>query len=100
MAQRGDGTGAVPIDISVCVATHNRADRLGPLIERTSRLAGANIELVIIDDGSSDDTRAVLDAAQRSGGAFRLDGRMIDEPLIAQARSVLRRAEGIPSDSR
>ena len=44
--------------------------------------------------------RAVLEAAQRSGGAFRLDGRMIDEPLIAQARSVLRRAEGIPSDSR
>lgn len=36
--------------------------------------------------------RDVLAAAEAGPGAFRLDGRMIDEPLIAQARAVLRRA--------
>jgi citrate lyase subunit beta/citryl-CoA lyase len=35
---------------------------------------------------------AVLAAADGSQGAFRHEGRMIDEPLIAQARAVLRRA--------
>lgn len=61
--QAGEGRRTAPIDISICVATHNRAARLGPLIDRTSRLSGARIELVIVDDGSSDDTRAVLETA-------------------------------------
>jgi citrate lyase subunit beta/citryl-CoA lyase len=34
----------------------------------------------------------VVETAGRTQGAFRLDGRMIDEPLIAQARFVLRRS--------
>lgn len=59
----GEGRPTTPIDISICVATHNRADRLGPLIERTALLSGASIELVIVDDGSNDETRAVLEAA-------------------------------------
>jgi len=66
MGQHGHGPGGEPIDISICVATHNRADRLGPLIERTSELTGASIELVIVDDGSQDDTRKVLEAATRT----------------------------------
>ena len=61
--QRGDGTPAAPIDISICVATHNRAERLGPLIERTLALGGARIELVIVNDGSSDATPEVLEAS-------------------------------------
>ncbi len=61
--QRGAGDVPPPIDISICVATHNRADKLGPLIERTAGLTGARIELVIVDDGSNDGTRAVLEAA-------------------------------------
>jgi citrate lyase subunit beta/citryl-CoA lyase len=36
--------------------------------------------------------RDVLSAAEGASGAFRHEGRMIDEPLIAQARAVLRRA--------
>jgi citrate lyase subunit beta/citryl-CoA lyase len=39
-----------------------------------------------------DAARTVLEAAESGQGAFRLDGRMIDEPLVAQARAVLRRA--------
>jgi len=36
--------------------------------------------------------RRVIASAEGASGAFRLDGRMIDEPLLAQARAVLRRA--------
>lgn len=38
--------------------------------------------------------RRVLDAARGEAGAFRLDGRMVDEPVLRQAREVLRRAGG------
>ena len=36
--------------------------------------------------------RTVLAAAQGQGGVFRLDGRMIDAPVLASARKVLARA--------
>ncbi|QDZ16588.1 HpcH/HpaI aldolase/citrate lyase family protein [Humibacter ginsenosidimutans] len=39
--------------------------------------------------------RNIVTAAHAAPGAFRLGGRMIDEPLIAQARAVLRRAGGL-----
>ena len=37
--------------------------------------------------------RRVVQAARDAAGAFRLDGQMVDEPLIAQARAVVKRAE-------
>ncbi|WP_243063759.1 CoA ester lyase [Humibacter sp. RRB41] len=37
--------------------------------------------------------RRVIEAADGAPGAFRLDGRMVDEPIIAQARAVMRRAQ-------
>jgi citrate lyase subunit beta/citryl-CoA lyase len=36
--------------------------------------------------------RAVLAAGAGAGGAFALDGRMVDGPVLAQAHAVLRRA--------
>ena len=36
--------------------------------------------------------RAVLDAAEEHTGAFRFRGRMVDAPVLAHAREVLRRA--------
>ncbi|MHA7987003.1 HpcH/HpaI aldolase/citrate lyase family protein [Rathayibacter sp. CAU 1779] len=36
--------------------------------------------------------RRILAAADQAAGAFRFDGGMVDEPLLAQARAVLRRA--------
>lgn len=41
----------------------------------------------------------VVDEAALHPGAFKLDGEMVDAPLIAQARRVLERAQG-PQDSR
>ncbi|MGN6126307.1 MAG: CoA ester lyase, partial [Humibacter sp.] len=37
----------------------------------------------------------VVEAAAQASGAFRLEGRMVDEPLIAQAEAVLRRARSV-----
>lgn len=51
-----------PVDFSICVATHNRSGLLGPLVERVGQLRGASFELVVVDDGSSDDTRQVLES--------------------------------------
>lgn len=38
--------------------------------------------------------RKVLEAAAAHGGVFALDGRMVDGPVIAQARATVRRAGG------
>lgn len=37
--------------------------------------------------------RKVLAAAEANGGVFKLDGRMVDGPVIAQAEATMRRAE-------
>ena len=39
-----------------------------------------------------DDAAALLDAAERSGAVFAWRGRMVDEPLLRQARRILDRA--------
>ena len=38
--------------------------------------------------------RAVLSAAQTERGVFAFDGRMVDEPVLRHARSLLRRVDG------
>ncbi|MGS0560403.1 HpcH/HpaI aldolase/citrate lyase family protein [Microbacterium aurugineum] len=44
------------------------------------------------DDTSIDWARAVLAAAENERGVFRFEGRMIDEPVLRHARSVVSRA--------
>ena len=44
------------------------------------------------DDTSIDWARAVLAAAESERGVFRFEGRMIDEPVLRHARSVVSRA--------
>ncbi len=41
--------------------------------------------------------RGVTAAAETAGGVFRYEGRMIDEPLLRQARATLARAGAVPS---
>ncbi|ACZ31122.1 HpcH/HpaI aldolase [Xylanimonas cellulosilytica DSM 15894] len=43
-------------------------------------------------DDAVAEARAVLAAARRTPGAFALDGRMVDGPVLKQAHAVLRRA--------
>jgi glycosyltransferase involved in cell wall biosynthesis len=56
-------------EISVVFATHNRAGRLARLLEslRAQTLGSGRFEVVAIDDGSGDDTPAVLAAEQARG---------------------------------
>jgi len=47
------------------------------------------------DDAEVEWARAVLEAAEHApSGVFRFRGRMVDEPLLRQARAVLRRSGG------
>lgn len=64
---------------SVVVATHNRATSLARLLEglRAQTLAPGEFELVIVDDGSRDDTAAVL---ARASAQCRPELRVIALP--------------------
>lgn len=56
-------------DVSVVVATHERPDRLRALLTalRAQRLDGANVEVVVVDDGSGPETMSVLSAEKARG---------------------------------
>jgi glycosyltransferase involved in cell wall biosynthesis len=48
--------------VSVIIPTHNRARLIGQAIESALGQTYPNVEVVIADDGSSDDTRAVVES--------------------------------------
>jgi GT2 family glycosyltransferase len=55
--------------VSVVAATRDRPGRLAALLEalRAQTLAAADFEIVVVDDGSGAETRALLEAAARRG---------------------------------
>jgi glycosyltransferase involved in cell wall biosynthesis len=61
-------------EVSVVFATHNRAGRLRALLDslRASALDLSRFEVVVVDDGSSDDTPQVLAEAQARADAGEL----------------------------
>src|SRR5262249_26900553 len=65
-APNGHGTA---IAVSVIVPTYNRAATLAPSLESILGQTFADLELIVADDGSSDDTAAVL---ARYGSALRV----------------------------
>ena len=54
----GDG---VPGMVSVVIPTHNRARIIGAAIASVLRGSHQNLEVVVVDDGSTDDTRSVVE---------------------------------------
>ena len=58
-----------PTRISVVVATHNRSERLAATLEglRRQALPRSEFDVVIVDDGSSDDTPGVLEGERALG---------------------------------
>lgn len=58
------------MDISVVIPTYNRAKSIGAAVESVLSQLGQSDELILVDDGSQDDTAAV--AAARWGGDSRV----------------------------
>jgi glycosyltransferase involved in cell wall biosynthesis len=50
----------VPLKVSVIIPTYDRPTLLPRAVE-SARAAGANVEIVVVDDGSKDDTRRVCE---------------------------------------
>jgi glycosyltransferase involved in cell wall biosynthesis len=50
-----------PLDFSICVATYGRPQLLAALAERVASQVGASFEIIVVDDGSPDDTVEVLE---------------------------------------
>lgn len=74
--------------VSVVVATKDRSARLRALLGslRAQTLDPADFEVLVVDDGSGDGTRDVLDAEQAAGGVdLRVIGRERSEgPAVAR----------------
>jgi dolichyl-phosphate beta-glucosyltransferase len=64
-----------PTELSIVVPSYNEEARLPrsiELIERHLAASGISYELILVDDGSSDGTREIQDAAARRNPAVRL----------------------------
>jgi glycosyltransferase involved in cell wall biosynthesis len=55
---------------SICITTYNRAVLVKACIDSALRQTYANVEVVVVDDGSSDDTRRVLEGYGAAIRAF------------------------------
>ena len=57
---------------SIVIPTYNRADELAPTLRSLSALKSSRPwELIVVDNNSTDDTRAVVEAAARTFPADR-----------------------------
>ena len=56
--------------VSVVIPTYNRADLVGTAIDSALAQTHANVEVIVVDDGSTDDTGGVI--ARRYGGDPRV----------------------------
>lgn len=58
---------AAPPTVSVIIPTYNSAAFVAEAVESVRRQSFANIEIIVVDDGSTDDTARVLEPYRRSG---------------------------------
>jgi glycosyltransferase involved in cell wall biosynthesis len=64
----------MPVTVSIIICTRNRAESLRPTLESIGKAevpAGWNVELLVVDNGSSDHTHAVVREARLSGIVLR-----------------------------
>lgn len=88
----GARTDDVPL-VSVILPTWNRAGQLRAAIDSVSRQSYAKWELIVADDGSTDDTQLVLDAA--AGRDPRIVPLVLKHRGVCAARNAaLERAKG------
>jgi glycosyltransferase involved in cell wall biosynthesis len=81
--------------VSIILPTHNRSRRLERAVASLTGQAYSNWELVIIDDGSSDETPVVIERLRHDLGENRLRAIRIDRSGVCAARNAgLRAARG------
>jgi glucosyl-dolichyl phosphate glucuronosyltransferase len=79
-----------PPEVSIIICTRNRATQLAPTLasvvasKRASKLAS---ELVVVDNGSSDDTRSVVRSAKEAWGSDGIEYLVVAEPGQCRARN-------------
>jgi glycosyltransferase involved in cell wall biosynthesis len=69
--------------VSIIIPTYNRASVIAHTIENVFAQSYRNMELIIVDDGSSDDTQKVL---RRFGDRIRLISQQNSGPAVARNR--------------
>jgi cellulose synthase/poly-beta-1,6-N-acetylglucosamine synthase-like glycosyltransferase len=67
LRRRGDRVAAGNASISVIIPTFNGGSELGPSIASLHRQTLRPIEIIVVDDGSTDETRAVAERAPAQG---------------------------------
>jgi FkbM family methyltransferase len=60
-----------PLKVSVILPTRNRASTLGAAIDSVLEQTYTNLELIVVDDASSDSTAAVVAACARADGRIK-----------------------------
>lgn len=71
--------------VSVVIPTYNRSSVIGHTIEDVLKQTYSNLEIIIVDDGSTDDTEAVL---QRFGNSIRYVKQENAGPAAARNRGI------------
>lgn len=61
-------------EVTVIVPAYNEAENIGPLVEALGRIMRPEMEVVLVDDGSTDETRARAKAAEAQNPWFRVVG--------------------------
>jgi dolichol-phosphate mannosyltransferase len=66
-----DGQEGVGSDLTVCLATINERENLPPLFSEIERFCGSGLDIIVVDDGSSDGTREFLERTAQSNSHIR-----------------------------
>lgn len=85
---------ASEIMVSVIIPAYNAAATLGRAIESVRNQQDVNIEIIIVDDGSKDDTVAVARAAIRSGEQITIYEMPCNSGVSAARNAGIARARG------
>ena len=85
--------GRTPL-ITVAIPVYNGADTLQTAIDSVLGQAYGNVELVIVDDASTDDTPAIIDAAAAADGRVVAVHHEENRKLLEARRSCVRAARG------
>lgn len=75
----------VPPLFSILCATHNQAKFLGAMLDSVIAQTRTDFELVIVNDGSTDDTRIVLDNWLDANRVFGMKTRVLTTPQGGQS---------------